>query len=84
MANCYQTVISSKQSLIQQRDAEAKIHIKLVSTVIVVTGCTSAASQIDPSYSTDDVHPHVIENGSVLIQLAQCWFPGLAISNAKI
>ena len=26
----------------------------------------------------------VIGNESVLIQLAQCWFPGLAISNAKI
>jgi len=25
-----------------------------------------------------------IENESVLIQLAQCWFPGLAISSAKI
>jgi len=23
-------------------------------------------------------------NGSVPIQIAQCWFPGLAISNAKI
>ena len=25
-----------------------------------------------------------IGNESVLIQLAQCWFPGLAISSAKI
>jgi len=25
-----------------------------------------------------------IENESVLIQLAQCWCPGLAISNAEI
>ena len=26
----------------------------------------------------------VIGNDSVPIQLAQCWFPGLAISNARI
>ena len=25
-----------------------------------------------------------IGNESVLVQLARCWFPGLAISNAKI
>ena len=27
---------------------------------------------------------YIIENERVPIQLAQCWFPGLAISNAKI
>ena len=40
------------------------------------------------SYKTDvyslPVRPETIENECVPTQLAQCWFPGLAIFNAKI
>jgi len=41
-----------------------------------------SASNIDITVSATAAHS--IGNESVPIQLAQCWFPGVAISNAKI
>ena len=45
-----------------------------------------ACTQLMTSRSIETYyHDHQsVENESVPIQLAQCWFPGLAISNAKI
>jgi len=52
---------------------------------------TAAYNQTDPppgsteAWEESDIYDCVvIGNESALIQLAQCWFSGLAISNAKI